>query len=231
MDRPRHKHTEVLRRHLPLAGARVADIGCGDGALVRFMTGQGARVTGVECSHAQLARAKAAEPAGDEDYLFGMGEHVPFADRSLDAVVYFNSLHHVAVENQGRALDEAARILRPGGLLYAQEPLAEGAFFELVRPVEDETHVRAKAHEALRAAAGSPALRQELEFVYLAPVKYESFEQLRGHLLAVDERRRPALNAQRAAMCQKFERAAERRDGAFWFEQPSRLDLLRRVRP
>ncbi len=36
---PRRKHSAVLREILPLAGARIADIGCGDGGLVRLARG------------------------------------------------------------------------------------------------------------------------------------------------------------------------------------------------
>ena len=39
---PRRKHSAVLREILPLAGARITDIGCGDGGLVRLMTRAGA---------------------------------------------------------------------------------------------------------------------------------------------------------------------------------------------
>lgn len=59
---PRRKHREVIEELLALDGARVADIGCGDGALTRLMTRLGARVTGVEPSADQLARARAAAP-------------------------------------------------------------------------------------------------------------------------------------------------------------------------
>ncbi len=44
--------------------------------------------------------------------------------------MFFNSLHHVPIEHQARALQEAARALRPGGLLCAIEPFAEGPHFE-----------------------------------------------------------------------------------------------------
>lgn len=226
---PRRKHTHVMRSHLKLAGARVADVGCGDGALVRFMTREGAETIGIDCTPSQMARARAAEPAGAERYVFAGGEALPLADGCLDIVVFFNSLHHVPVELQGQALDEARRVLEPGGLLFVMEPLAEGGFFELMRPVDDETFVRARATEALKAAAESAAFTEELEERYAAPFQYESFAACKANMLSIDDARRAAFEARESDLAAGFAAIAERRDGAFWFDQPSRLNLLRRV--
>ena len=226
---PRRKHSAVLREILPLKGAHIADIGCGDGGLVRLMAREGARVTGVEPSEAQLARARAAEPAGGEDYVKAGAEALPFADGSLDGAVFFNALHHVPVEGQGLALAEAARVLMSGGLLYVLEPLAAGAYFELVRPIEDETEVRARAYEAVQAAAGHGLLEPARELCYEAPLKQQSFENFKAGLIAVDARRRPRVEAAETALRASFASAAEQRDGAFWFYQPCRLNLLRRT--
>lgn len=223
---PRRKHSEVLREHLPMKGARVADVGCGDGSLARFMAREGARVTGIEPAERRLARARAAEPVADEAYLKGVAEHLPFQDASLDAVVFFNSLHHVPVEGQAPALAEAARVLRPGGLVYVQEPLAAGPHFELVRPIEDETRVRAKAKEAIEATVAAGLLDQELELVYDAPYKVTDFEAFKAGVIAVDEGRRPRFEALEDDLRTAFEALAERRDDGYWLFQPSRLDLL-----
>jgi SAM-dependent methyltransferase len=228
MDRPLLKHSAVLRENLEFCGSRVLDVGCGDGGLVRFMTRQGASVIGLEAAWTQLGRALAATPAGEERYLQARGEALPLAAGALDIVVFFNSLHHIPIEHQGDALGEAVRVLRPGGRIYVQEPLAEGRYFEMMRPIEDETLVRAKAYEAVKAAAESPLLAEETEFSYRAPYKLESFEAFLSGFVAVDERRAPAVEAHRESLRESFEAEAERRDGAFWFDTPSRLNLLRK---
>lgn len=221
----------MIEQTLSLAGARVADIGCGDGALVRLMTRAGARVTGIEPQEARLARARAAEPAGDEDYVLAGAGDLPLADASLDIAVFFNALHHVPVALLAKALDEAARVLKPRGVLVVIEPLAQGAYFEMMRPIEDETQVRAKAYEALQAAAEGPRFHTESEFTYLAPVRYDGFEAFRKGIIAVDPRRRATVDALGDKLRQAFEAAAERRDGSYVFDQPFRLNLLRRVGP
>jgi ubiquinone/menaquinone biosynthesis C-methylase UbiE len=225
---PRRTHREVLEQVLELAGARVADIGCGEGALVRLMTRLGARATGIEPSEGQLGRARAAEPAGEEDYLQGLAEALPLPDASLDIAVFFNALHHVPVEHQDAALAEAARALKPGGLLYVVEPLAEGQRFEVTRRIEDETEVRAKAYAALMAAAQGPDWNAEREYAYLTETRDKSFEAFRDRIIAVDETRRRKVEAEEANLRAAFEAAASKRDGDFVLEQPARLNLLRR---
>jgi hypothetical protein len=225
---PLLKHTQVLRQRLPLENARVADVGCGDGALVRVMTRSGASVVGIEPGPAQLSRARAAAPAGGETYVCAAGEALPLRDGSLDALVYFNALHHVPVDRQAAALAEAARVVREGGLIYIQEPVADGGYFELMRPIEDETAVRAAASEAIAAARKGPALDEVEEFFYRAPFRERSFEAFRDGVIAIDPARRPAVEAAEASLRQAFLAAAEQRDDGFWFEIPSRLNLLRR---
>lgn len=225
---PRRKHGEVLREHLSLRGARVLDVGCGDGALVRLMVRGGARVTGIEHSPAQLASALAQTPAGDEDYLVGRGEALPVADASLDIVVYFNVLHHVPVESQLQALREARRVLRPEGMLYVQEPVAEGPYFELVRPVDDETFVRGRAYGALGAALEEGGLRQLAEYFYVTPLAYDDFAAFKRRLLAVDAGRAERLATHERSLRDAFEAVGVKHDGAYRFEAPARLNLLRK---
>lgn len=225
---PRRKHTEVMREHLALAGRTVLEIGCGDGALVRFMARQGAVAIGLEVTEGQLHRALAAESAAGACYLVARGEALPIADRGLDILVLFNSLHHLPLADLDLALAEAARALRPDGILYVMEPLAEGPYFELVRSVEDEAEVRAEAYRAIGRARGG-TFAQAVERVYAAPIQLADFAQFRQRVVAVDPTRRAAFDAQATALEAGFHAAAEPRDGAFWFWQPSRLNLLRRI--
>ena len=227
-DLPRRKHSDVLRAHLPMKGRIILDVGCGDGALVRFLARQGAWPIGIECSQVQMDRARAALPVANECYVFARGEALPFAGASSDGVVFFNSLHHVPVADQGRALEEAARVLRPGGLVYVMEPMAEGPHFDLMQPVEDETDVRAAAGAALHAASDAAKLHAELEESYVSAMTYEDFPSFKTHILAVDPGRRAAFEGAEPDLQEAFKKYAQWCDGAWYIDQPYRLNLLTR---
>ena len=104
-----------------LAGARVLDIGCADGALVRAFAAQGATAVGVDPDPAMLAaaRERAAEAHSLATFVDGRAESLPFPDASFDAVTAMTVLCFVP-DAQG-AMREMARVLRPGGRLVLGE--------------------------------------------------------------------------------------------------------------
>lgn len=96
--------------------ARVLELGCGDGALWkknRDRTPAGWRVTLCDLSPGMLA-ASAGLGFGQ---LLADAAALPLVDRAFDAVVANHMLYHVA--DRAAALAGIARVLRPGGKLYA----------------------------------------------------------------------------------------------------------------
>jgi SAM-dependent methyltransferase len=92
--------------------ATVADVGAGTGKLTRVLIAAGYHVVAVEPSEPMLDRLRAVSP--HVTALLGTGESLPLDDASADAVTYGQAWHWV---DPGRASTEAARVLRPGGVL------------------------------------------------------------------------------------------------------------------
>ena len=102
----------------PRIAGRVLDNGCGAGILLADLSVRCDEVHGVDLSPDMLAQARERAPAAR--LRAGDLEDLPFPDAHFDAVVCRGSLHHVP--RREKALAEAFRVLRPGGLLALSEP-------------------------------------------------------------------------------------------------------------
>ena len=220
------RNSDVISELLDLDGKQVLDVGSGDGALTRLLTRKGAKVTGIECNPRQLAKANSSEKAGDEHYLEGRGEAMPVEDESADIVIFFNSLHHVPVEGQDQALIEASRVLRPNGQLYISEPIASGAYFEMMKPFDDETHVRAEALNAINRAAGTLFV-QERVVTYFYPDIIADYDTFAEETTRIDPARDDLFKTRDEELRQAFDAyGVKQPDGRFAFDQPMRVNLL-----
>jgi len=88
----------------------VVDLGAGTGKLTRSLVALGHRVTAVEPLPEMLAHLRAA--VTDVTAVEGGAEAIPLEDGSADVVVAAQAFHWF---DQGPALREIARVLRPGG--------------------------------------------------------------------------------------------------------------------
>lgn len=223
----RRSSTELLGEILNLDNATVIDVGCGDGWLTRLLAGRGAHVTGVEVSPKGLSRARSNKPVKDEHYIQGLAEDLPVPTRSADIVIYFNSLHHVDGDGLIKALREASRVLRSGGILYISEPLPEGPYFELMQPAHDETVARQRAQAALRYAPEF-GLLLERAFTHLDTVVFPDFQAFHDRLTSINPHIRDRFEEQEEEIAANFTRLATRREDGWAFDQPMRVTVLRR---
>jgi len=121
-------------------GVRVLDLGCRSGALTRHFL-EGNSVVGLDVDRAALAKAEAL---GIEPVEANVGDPLPFADESFDAVVAGELLEHLQLPDA--LVGEARRVLRPGGVLVGSVPnafrLQSRIRFLRGRPPEDDpTHL------------------------------------------------------------------------------------------
>lgn len=109
---------ELLERFLPPAPAVVLDVGGGPGAYAAWLAGRGYEVRLLDPVGLHVDQARALDGVASADV--GDARALPFADAGADAVLLLGPLYHlVDAADRLRALAEARRVLRPGGVLAA----------------------------------------------------------------------------------------------------------------
>ncbi len=112
----------VLAKYAPVGKLRVLDVGCGTGAVMRFLQTKGYDVHGVDMSQTalQYCRQKGLRVS------YGLADAMQSADALFDVVFALDVLEHL--DDAGAAVREIKRVLKPGGLLVATVPAHQFLF-------------------------------------------------------------------------------------------------------
>lgn len=115
---------ELLARFLPPPPAVVHDVGGGAGVYALWLAERGYTVNLLDAVPLHIDQAKEASarqrraPLGS--ITLGDARALPFTDASADAVLLFGPLYHLTEQTDRLlALQEAHRVLKPGGIVFA----------------------------------------------------------------------------------------------------------------
>jgi ubiquinone/menaquinone biosynthesis C-methylase UbiE len=228
-DLPRIGRESLVVERLPLDGARVIDIGCGEGWLTHLVTPKTVSTIGIDPSTIALERARASNGAGNGVFKQASAEDLPFDSATVDVAIYYNSLHHIPEAIQSHALAETARVLVPGGLLCIVEPEARGSCHELFKLVDDESAVYATTYNLILAIASGDEFQQVHEEQFLDGYIYRDFEQFLDNAVVVDAQRTDPLAEVEDRLHELFEHLGKAVQGGRRYDMVHRLNLLRRL--
>jgi len=226
---PLQPEPQLFERLLDLDQKDILELGCGPAVLTRLIAehGSGRRITALEVDRVQHAKNLAIDDLPNVHFDLAGAEAIPLPDASVDVVFMFKSLHHVPLDSMDNAMNEVARVLRPGGLAYISEPVFAGEFNEILRLFNDEQVVREAAFAAVQGAVarGQFALREQVFF--RSPVYFADFAEFERRIIGATHsefRLSPETYGEvkaRFALHQTAEGVS--------FEQPIRVDLLQRA--
>jgi SAM-dependent methyltransferase len=194
---------EIVRRHLPPAPQRVLDVGGGTGVHAAWLAADGHRVHLIDRVPRHVEQAR----QGGISAELGDARDLRFASASFDAVLVFGPLYHLTgADDRVRALREAARVVRPGGVVFAAaisrfaslfDGLARGFLFDpdfrpiVERDLREGQHrnPQRRPHWFTTAYFHHPdELRAELERADLEVAELLGVEGLAGWLPQLDQR-------------------------------------------
>ena len=219
---------EIMEPVLPNPGMRVLKLGCGRAWMTRRMSElfQPREIIATEVDRIQHEKNLQIDDLPNVRFIYGGAEQIDLPDDSVDRVLMLKSLHHVPRELMEAALQEIARVLKPGGLAYISEPVYQGDFNDILRLFHDEKEVRELAFEAVRQAVRGGTFDLQEEIFFNSPGHYRDFSEFDQRLLQVTHTDHQISSH----LYQRIQSAFEHHltdDGAH-FLKPSRVDLLRK---
>jgi len=110
---------ELILRHLPPPPCRILDVGGGTGVYSYWLAERGYEVHFLDLVPAQVEQVR-KRPGRITSIAVGDAQALTQPDDSFDAVLLLGPLYHLTARPARlKALAEARRVLRPGGLLFA----------------------------------------------------------------------------------------------------------------
>ena len=138
-----HEHRHRYEFAAILAGGSdVLDLGCGSGYGSMLLAAAGANVQAIDIDPVSVEAAQTAYGSAAR-FTSASAYDVPFDDANFDVVTCFEVIEHV--DEPQRVIDEAARVLRPSGVLIISTPMKAEYNRGLLNP--NPFHVHEMEHD------------------------------------------------------------------------------------
>jgi 2-polyprenyl-6-hydroxyphenyl methylase / 3-demethylubiquinone-9 3-methyltransferase len=105
-----------IAHHFAHKQCSVVDVGCGAGFLSNALAQYGHHVTGIDLSEESLNVAREKDVTHTVYYCNANGYALPFSPLQFEVICAMDLLEHV--EEPGKMIAEASRVLKPGGLFF-----------------------------------------------------------------------------------------------------------------
>ena len=165
---------ELVKQASVRPNHQVLDIGCGTGSLVVLIKRlhPEAEVVGLDPDPKALARARRKVERAKLSAQFdrGFSDELPYPDASFDRVFSSFMFHHLNRAEKAKTLNEARRVLKPGGSLHmldfgGAEPRRESF---LARALHSAEHMRDNFEGRIPALMGEAGFVESIEVTHRA---------------------------------------------------------------
>jgi len=132
---------------------KILDVACGPGFLVKELANRSKlfELVGIDYSKYAVRQAKKnCKQFRNTSFKVASVYQIPFSDNYFDALVSKDSLHHF--DNLKMALVEMLRVLKPGGVLYAQDLRRDLPWYLLKRSIPQDSMIKKLQFYSARAS-------------------------------------------------------------------------------
>lgn len=110
---------EFLQQIFPKPPAKTLEVGCGTAFDSLYLAKRGYQATCLDINKniLKVAEENFKKEGVEGQFVAGDGEKLPFPENHFDIIMSFGLLEHF--ENPSKAISEMVRVLKPGGLFFA----------------------------------------------------------------------------------------------------------------